>query len=102
LRDHAARLETRLKAVRTQGVAVAKRGTDAVVTVAGGAVAGLLGAYLPNIPGTQIETDLAVGAGLTAIGVLGLLGSYDEQVTDFGAGILAVATARGLRTALGK
>jgi len=102
LKEHAARLENRLKAVRVQGVAVAKRGTDAVATIAGGAAAGLAEAYMPTIPGTAIETDLAIGGALTAVGVFGLLGSMDDQVTDFGAGMLAVATARGLRKALGK
>lgn len=103
IKEHAIRLENRLKAVRAEGVKVAKRGIDATATVAGGAVAGLAEAYMPMIPGTQIETDLAVGGALTAVGVFGLIGGdVDDAITDFGAGMLAVATARGLKKALGK
>jgi hypothetical protein len=102
LKEHADRLQKRLASVRNQGQAVVKRGTSAGATVAGGAIAGLAEAYMPTIPGTQIETDVAVGGLLTAVGVFGILGSGDEQLTDFGAGMLAVATARGLKKALGK
>lgn len=103
LREHAARLESRIKNIRQQGQAVAHRGIGATATVGGGAAAGLAEAYMPLIPGTQIETDLAIGGALTAAGVFGLIGGEaDKFVADFGAGMLAVATARGLKKALGK
>ena len=102
LKAHAERLQSRLKAVQTQGVAVAKRGTSAVATVAGGATSGLIEVYLPKIPGTEIETDMALGGAITAIGVFGLLGQMDDVVTDYGSGIMACVTSRGLKKALGK
>ncbi len=103
LREHAARLETRVKKIREQGQAVAHRGIGAVATVAGGATAGLIESYMPTIPSTQIETDMALGGLLTAVGVFGLVGGdVDKAITDYGAGMLAVATARGLKKALGK
>ncbi len=100
LQQHAQRLETKLKNFQKQGAAIVTRGKDGVLTLSGAAVSGFSQVYLPKVPGTEIDTDLAVGSGLLLLGVFDLFGVGADELTDFGAGLAAPGVSRGVVTML--
>lgn len=99
-KEKAQRLQTRLESYREAGLAIAERGTNAALSVAGGAGAAFAAVYMPVIPTTQVPTDLAIGGLVTALGVFDVLGGMAEQATSFGSGLLAVGTFRQLEPVL--
>lgn len=75
-------------------------GVSTVVTVAGGAAAGVCAAKFPVIPGTQVPTDVALGGTAILFAMMGSGGKNNEHLADFGAGILAVRAAKEVEKAL--
>ncbi len=67
--------------------------TDSVITVAGGAAAGVLEKKLPKLPGTDIDSKLGLGTLMVGAAALGMAGDYSRQLNSFGSGLLAVAAA---------
>lgn len=86
--------ENKLKSIRESTKHAAKLGTHGVLTAAGGVAAGVLQVKMPMIPGTNIPSDLAIGAGCVLASMLDLADGYDDQLNSFGSGLLAVAAAR--------
>ncbi len=91
------RAQASLKRLREEGKRVAKQGTNVIMTAAGGAAAGILSVQMPKVPNTNVDTDLALGSVLVALGVADIAGEFSEQVTALGSGMLAAATARETR-----
>lgn len=60
---------------------------------AGGAGAGFLRVKLPNIPGTKVPSDVAIGTGLVLAATLDLAGEASDELLAFGGGMLAAGTA---------
>lgn len=87
-------LKNRFAHLKEDAQRIAKLGTSSALTVAGGAAAGVLQVKLPKVPGTEIQTDLALGAGLVGAALMGWAGAYAEQATSLGSGLLAVAASR--------
>tara|TARA_B100001123_G_C14371558_1_gene655052 strand:+ start:62 stop:514 length:453 start_codon:yes stop_codon:yes gene_type:complete len=54
----------------------------------GGAIAGVVNVYQPNVPGTRIQTSLAVGVGLLAYGLLDFKGPMKKEAILVGNGML--------------
>jgi len=100
VREQRDRLKGQLARVREQAKKTAKLGTQGVLMAAGGAGAGALRAKLPNIPGTSIPTDMAVGVALTTLAAFDAFDGVNEEVLAIGGGMLAVATARIVEDAL--
>jgi hypothetical protein len=94
--------ERKLKSIRESTKHAAKLGTHGVLTAAGGVAAGVLQVKMPVLPGTNIPSDLAIGAGCVLASMLDLADGYDEQLNSFGSGLLAVAAARETVTILNK
>lgn len=87
-------LQNRFAHLKEDAQRIAKLGTGAALTVAGGAAAGVLAVKMPRVPGTEIQSDLALGSGLVGAALMGWAGAYAEQATSLGAGLLAVAASR--------
>ena len=73
---------------------VARVGTSAMATTAGGAVAGALAVKYAFIPGTQVRTDVALGCAIIGGAMLDVFDGLDDTAVDFASGLLAVAAAR--------
>lgn len=71
----------------------------AVATVAGGASAGAVRAYMPEIAG--FDSTLVLGAGLTAAGIFGVKGKIGGYLVNAGSGMLAVGVAELVEDMLG-
>lgn len=95
-REKADRLQARFKAMREQGLQVAKRGTRLVMAAAGGGASAVCQVYFPVIPGTAFPTDVALGLAVGAAGTLDLLGGMSDELVAFGGGVIGAATAREL------
>lgn len=94
--------ETKLKSIKEHTKHAAKLGTHGVLTAAGGVAAGVLQVKMPVIPGTNIPSDVAIGAGCVLAAMLDLADGFDDQLNAFGSGMLAVAAARETATILQK
>jgi hypothetical protein len=94
------RLQNTVKAARVQGQRVAKLGADSLLTVAGGATAGVLSIKMPKFPGTQIDADVAIGSACVLAALFDVADGYDAELNAFGSGLLAAAAARETATHL--
>jgi len=96
---------TKIKRMREQGEIVATRGMRTVLIVGGGAAAGVMngmwgkGGEPAKVGSTKVDADLAIGVAAVAAAVTGIAGKGSDQALDFGAGLLAVATARHVERA---
>lgn len=99
-RDKADRLQARFRAMREEGLAVAKRGTRLVMAAAGGGVSAVCQVYLPTVPGTQFPTDVALGAAVGIAGTFDMLGGMADELVALGGGLIGAATARELTPVL--
>ena len=93
-------LKNRFASLKEDAKRVAQLGTAAALTTAGGALAGVLQVKLPKLPGTEIQTDMALGSALVGAALVGWAGNYGEQATALGAGLLAVAASREVAKAV--
>ena len=84
------RIQSQLQNVKREAQRVTEVGVTSVVTVAGGAAAGVLAAKLPTLPGTQVPSDLALGIGCVGLAMMGAGGRNNEHLASFGSGLLAV------------
>lgn len=100
LADKLENAQHRLKMVREKGNKIASRGMKAVAVVGGGAAAGALNGYMgkngqpAKLGSTNVDLDMAIGLAATMAGIAEVGGSSSDTLTDFGAGMLAVAVAR--------
>lgn len=93
-REKLTRFKNQLANMRAEAKHVAKVGTSAVLTVAGGGLAGAIQAKMPFLPGTQVPTAAAIGFGLVALSMSGMLDEQGDAAADIGAGMLAALAAR--------
>ena len=63
----------------------------------GGGVAAFLQVKFPNVPKTNIPSDLALGSALSAAAAINLFDGVDEQVNDFAKGLIGAGAAAMLR-----
>lgn len=95
------RLQSSLAKTREKAAEAAQTAVDATLTVAGGAASGLLRVKMPKIPGTNLDSDGAIGAALTVASVLGMFGKdLDRYANCIGTGLLAASTSREIETML--
>lgn len=87
------RYRNQIQRVKQEAERVADVGVSSVITVAGGAASGVLAAKLPKIPGTEIPSDVAIGAGCILGAMLGVGGKNNDHLASFGSGMLAVRAA---------
>jgi hypothetical protein len=80
---------------RAEAKRAASIGISAGLTVAGGAAAGALAIKYAYLPGSNVRTDVALGSALVLAAAFDLFDGVDDQVADFGAGMLAAAACRG-------
>jgi len=89
IREKNERLETRLGRIRKQAQEATRRSVSAMAAAGGGFTAGYLQTRFPYLPGTEVPTDLAVGAVFVGAALADMAGSYNEELLAFGSGILA-------------
>jgi hypothetical protein len=94
------RLSAQMQRVKEESKRVTEVGVSSVVTVAGGAAAGALAAKMPTVPGSQVPSDIALGAGCVMLAMIGAGGKNNEHLASFGAGVLAVRAAKETEKAL--
>lgn len=87
------RYRNQIQRVKQEAERVADVGVASVVTITGGAAGGVLTAKFPKIPGTEIPSDVAVGATCILGAMLGVGGKNNEHLANFGSGMLAVRAA---------
>lgn len=76
--------------------------SGSLLTAGGGALAAVLDAKMPKVPGLEIDSKLALGGALVAAAVLDLAGDYSMQMTEVGSGLLAVVAHEATTKALAK
>jgi len=75
-------------------------GTNTLLTTAGGAVGGVLAAKMPVIPGTEINSCLAIGTITAGLALVGAGGKMGNQLNALGSGLLAVEAYEATKKAL--
>lgn len=82
------------KKLRLAGEEAAGRVVHSTLVVAGGAAVGAMrGMKMQYLPGTKVQTELAVGSALVAASVFGFAGKYSDHANSLGSGMLAVLAA---------
>lgn len=90
----ALRLRASLANKRQEAKHAARTANNAVLTVAGGALAGAVAAKMPYLPGTTVPAPAALGAGLVVAAMSGMLDDQSDFAASVGAGMLAAMAAR--------
>lgn len=93
-REALERYKSRLANLREEAKHATRTGVQSLVIVGGGAAAGALAAKMPYLPGTQVPTAAALGAGLVTAAMTGMLEDQSDNIAFFGAGMLAAIAAR--------
>lgn len=102
-REQLDRLKHSLRNAREQGQRIAEETVSATLVTAGGAISGALHVKMPVLPGTKIETDMALGAALTAASIFGFMGRESGHYANcIGQGLLAAGAARHVEAMLKK
>ena len=98
--DKAERLGSQLSRYKARAEKSMQLATHATLTVAGGAVHGVLERKMPTIPNTEVRTSLALGSTLIAGSMFNMWGKYDEEALAVGGGLLAAEASRMTQNAL--
>jgi len=94
-RNKLERLQNYVKNVKVEGERIAREGIESVLVVGGGVASGALQAKMPKIPGTQIDSDGAIGFGLSVLAIFGILGKEGGRYAScLGNGLMAANAAR--------
>lgn len=88
------RLRSQLTNLKGELRKSAKVGTNAVLTVSGGVIAGWLYADHEFVPGTSFPSAGAVGAGLVLGSLSGVFDDYSDPLAAIGSGLLAVVIGK--------
>lgn len=96
------RAKAMLKSAKMEGQRMAELGAHAALTAGGGIASGIVSVKMPKLPGTDIDTDLAIGGGLCALALLDVGGDWSDELNAFGAGMLAAGAARETQKALAR
>lgn len=94
VKNKASRLERTLERYKESAQHAARVGNGALLTVAGGAAAGALGAKLPYVPGTTFPTPAAAGLMGLVAAMSGKMGDQGDTIAAVSAGMLAAVVAR--------
>lgn len=99
--DKLEQVKARAQSLKKAGEAVTGRMVHSTLVVGGGAAAGLLrGMDMTHIPGTKVQTELALGVGLTTLGLMGMGGKYSDYANSLGSGMLAVIACEQVEKAV--
>lgn len=99
--DKLEKAKERAASLKRAGEEAAGRMVHSTLVVSGGAATGVIrGLDMAHIPGTQVQTELAVGTGLVTAGMFGMLGKYSEHAVSLGSGMLAVTAAEQVEKAV--
>jgi hypothetical protein len=98
---HAVRWSSQLKSMKAEiahgGKIVAHTGLAAL----GGAAAGVLAVKMPKVPFLpHVDTDIALGAGLSLLAAMDLFDGADEWLNSLASGLIAAGVARETQAAL--
>jgi hypothetical protein len=96
------RAKQALSNVKEQAEHAVSLGMDALLTSTGGAAAAVLDEKMPKVPGTEVDSKLALGSALCAMALFDVAGEYSAQLNALGAGMLAVSAYDMTREALKK
>lgn len=88
------RIEAAAKNLRAKTKHATRLGSHALLGVVGGAASGAIYFKMAKIPGTQIDSDLAIGTLLVLAALADMADGYDDELAALGAGMLAGAAAR--------
>jgi hypothetical protein len=88
------RLSSQLRSVKNELKAGAKVGTQSLLTLSGGVVAGWCYAQHPLVPNTNFPLAGAIGSGLVLGAMAGLFDDYSESAASVGSGLLAVVVSK--------
>lgn len=78
-----------IKKFKTEGEGILKMTMQSAAVVGGGVAAGILQVKMPHIPGTQIESELAVGLALTGMALIDTKAEWAQVANNAGSGMLA-------------
>lgn len=99
-KEKLARFSARMKNIQAETQRATKLGVGSLATAAGGAAAGVLAVKMPTLPGVNLPSDFVIGTALIAAAMLDAGGDYNEELANFGSGLIAVATSREVAKAL--
>jgi hypothetical protein len=100
IKDQLARAKNALANIKEHTEHASALGMSAIMTAAGGSAAAVLDVKMATIPGTEIDSKLAVGSTLCALALFDVAGDYSEQLNALGAGMLAVSAHEATKKAL--
>ena len=105
-KDKAHEIEQRFKnfrnSIKEHSEHASKVITGTLLTAGGGAIAAALDEKMPVMPVIGGDSKLVIGGALVAAALLDVAGDYGEQMTEIGAGILAVVAHEQTKKALSK
>lgn len=90
LKDKLVRARNQIANIREEVAHATEMVTDSVLVASGGAVAAVLDAKMPKIPGTELDSKLIVGSLMCGMASFGGAGDYSRQLNAIGGGLLAV------------
>lgn len=93
-REKLARLTTKAKNLAEAAKKPIRQGLMSAATIGGGATAGVVRAIMPNVPGTDLPLDGALGTVISTFALLGAGDDIGDAVAAYGAGMAAPAAAR--------
>lgn len=102
VKNQLARAKAALGNIKEHAEHASQLGMTAILTSVGGAGAAVLDVKMPKVPGTDIDSKLAVGSALCALALFDVAGDMSEQINSVGAGMLAVAAHEATKKALEK
>jgi hypothetical protein len=85
------RMAGRIKRYQAELKLSGRIGTHALLTGAGGVIAGYVEARFKVIPNTTLNTNAALGVGLVISALAGMWDDYSDEIGATGAGVLAFA-----------
>lgn len=88
------RLRSQLSNLKGELKHSARVGTNSVLTVSGGVIAGWCYADQPNVPGTSFPLAAAIGSGLVLGALANVFDDFSDPAAAIGSGMLAVVISK--------
>lgn len=87
------RYKGKIASARKETEAITGRALTLGASAAGGAAAAVLKKKAPLVPGTEIDSTVALAGAAGLAGIVGMAGKYSDPLCAFAGGMLAVKTA---------